>query len=423
MRLRSALALAFRRLSRQPVRSVLLLQGTIWGVAVAIMPSAVIEGTRAAARVEGSVLGADRISVASDPTAVQASDLVRADVAVIEEAIADAGITVRASGGVRVAHAAPAVDGAPPVTVLQATAGAESARGLALATGRWLRADEAPTACVVEARVGEALGRPGLAPGDRVRVPGWSTALEVVGVAAPRGPAALRTNDMGFDLEHTMYKQLARALLLALGLPVVQDAWKRSDACVFVRDPGAPASAPLDWLFVRVDAPRVSEAATAVRDAFAARDKAVVTLYPLVLPLVMGEEINRFDALNLALFLSCLVMGAVVMMNLGLLNVLTRRREIAVRRTEGATRPDIARQFIGEGLFLSIAGSALGCVLGMGLAQLRVSLEPVTGFTWSFPLGQAAVAVGVAIVIGVLASVLPALRASRLDPVEGLADE
>ena len=57
MRWLAVLAAALRRLRQRPVRTLLLLQGTIWGVAVAIFPSAVIQGTRDAARLEGSALG------------------------------------------------------------------------------------------------------------------------------------------------------------------------------------------------------------------------------------------------------------------------------------------------------------------------------------------------------------------------------
>ena len=248
------------------------------------------------------------------------------------------------------------------------------------------------------------------------------TDLEVVGVTAPREPTALRTNDLGFDLEHPLYKKVGVPLLLAMGIMPVPDDWKRSEACVHVPAP-AEGTDELHWIFLRVEPENVSVIANRVRDRMADEGKSVVMLYPLVLPLILGEKVERFDAVNLAMFLACLLMGAVVMMNLGLLSALTRSREIAIRRTEGATRTDIALQFIAEGFVLSLVGAGLGCLLGMGLAHLRASLEPVAGFTWSFPVGQGLIAVSVAVVIGLLASVLPAMRAASQDPVQGLADE
>ena len=132
---------------------------------------------------------------------------------------------------------------------------------------------------------------------------------------------------------------------------------------------------------------------------------------------------DRYAAINLAMFLACLLMGAVVMMNFGLLNALTRAREIAIRRVEGATQRDITLQFLFEGLFLAALGSGLGCFLGMGLAQLRTSLEPVTGFTWAFPWREASWDVAVALLVGLAAAALPARKAALQDPVRGLADE
>jgi putative ABC transport system permease protein len=424
MRLRSAFSLGLRRLRQRPIRTILLLQGTIWGVAVAIFPSAVIGGTREAALTEGARLGADRIAIAADPTSAQRAALDLRDLDAVRAAAARAGLAPSASGGVRIRKAVahptnPA--GRGTLTWLDATPGVEAARGLDLAAGRWLAPEDGPDRCVVEAGVASWLGRTTVAPGDRIRLPGEAGELEIVGVAAARTPQVLRTTDLGFDLEHPLYEKVTYSFLLAMGIPLVQDDWKRTDRCIYV--PAQAREGELDWLFLRADTRDVSTTAELARDTLALRDKAAVTLYPLLLPFVLGEEVDRFAAVNLAMFLACLCMGAVVMMNLGLLNVLTRSREIAVRRTEGATQGDIARQFLAEGFLLSLVGSGLGCLLGMGLAELRTAVEPAAGVTWSFPEWQAAAATAVALIVGVLASLLPAVRAGRLDPVEGLADE
>jgi hypothetical protein len=241
-----------------------------------------------------------------------------------------------------------------------------------------------------------------------------------VGVLAPRTARALATDDLGFDLAHPLYAKMAQGVLLVMGLPVVRDGWKRSDRCVWIRQGN---EGPVDWIFLRVAPGDVSRTAAAAREALSQRRKTVVTLYPLVLPVLLSGQVERFDAVNLAMFLACLTMGAVVIANLGLLNVLTRGREIAIRRVEGATRAGIAAQFLVEGLLLTAVGSVLGLGLGMALAQLRASLEPVAGFAWVFPWREAAWALLISLLVGVLATLLPALRASRLDPVEGLADE
>lgn len=423
MRWLAVLAAALRRLRQRPVRTFLLLQGTIWGVAVAIFPSAVIQGTREAARTQGSELGADRITMRADTTSDATVKLVRDDLQTVRAAVAQDGTELLGLGGARVARTIPKADAEPgtaPLTVLAGVAGTANARGHTLAAGRWLVPEDGPGRCVVEASVAAWLGRDALAPGDVIQPPGWPTELEVVGVTAPRSAAALRTNDLGFDLEHPLYKKIGVPFLLAMGIMPVPDDWKRSETCVHVLDDGTNE---LHWIFLRVEPSVVSDIANRVRDTMADDGKSVVMLYPLVLPLIMGEKVERFDAVNLAMFLACLLMGAVVMMNLGLLSALTRSREIAIRRTEGATQRDIAWQFLAEGFALSLVGAGLGCVLGMGLAHLRASLEPVAGFTWSFPVREGLTAVAVAVVIGLLASMLPAMRAASQDPVQGLADE
>ena len=137
MRLTAVFGVALRHLRKQPVRTFLLLQGTVWGVAVAIGPSAVIAGTREAARTEGAILGADRITVTADPTSARPSDLQVDDLTIVRGALEAAATPPVAVGGLRVvrplgtdAVGAPARRATRPALLLEATAGTERARGL-----------------------------------------------------------------------------------------------------------------------------------------------------------------------------------------------------------------------------------------------------------------------------------------------------
>jgi FtsX-like permease family/MacB-like periplasmic core domain len=415
--LASLFRLALGRVLERPLRSFLLLQGTVWAVAVAVYPTAVVAGTREAARVRGTALGADRVSLAPDPTSQTAPTFDADDLEAVGAALRAAAAPPRALGGARVEQVWPLADG--PAALLAATPEAPRARGLSLSAGRWLTADDPPDACVVESGVGAWLGRPGLGPGDTLALPGRPAPLHVVGVIAARSETLRHANDLGFDVTHPLYRKVGRPLLFALGIPRVEDDWKRSERVVWVPWKGGA----LDWIFLRAATADVRAAARRAADALVARGRSPVALHALVLPFLMGREVDRFGAVQIALFLACLAMGAVVMANLGLLTVMQRTREIAVRRVEGARRRDIALQLLLEGLLLTAAGAALGCLLGAGLAWLRVVLEPVTGFAWVFPWTQALVAVGVALAVGVLASLLPALRAAAQQPVEGLVEE
>src|SRR5262249_42609777 len=102
MRLAENFAVALRRLRVRPVRSFLLLQGTVWGVAVAIFPTSTIEGTKSQVLERGSAFGADRVTIALDPTGVDPKPLETGDVDAVRAALAKTGIPVIALSGVAV---------------------------------------------------------------------------------------------------------------------------------------------------------------------------------------------------------------------------------------------------------------------------------------------------------------------------------
>ena len=381
----------------------------MWGVAVAVFPSAVIEGTREAARTRAAVLGADRVAIAPDPTVAEGRRFLEEDAEAVRRDLLEAGFDVKAVGGAEVvALLRPREDARDdvrrPAALIAASPEAPLARGLRLRAGRWLQDDDPPDACVVEADVAGWLGRPSIQPGDALDLPGRSEHLHVVGVTAPRRTELLRSNDLGFDVDHPL---------------LIQDAWKRSDRVVWVPLRGKK----LDWIFLRVGGTEVKEAAALAASTLGERGQVPVTLHPLVLPFVLGEEIDRFQAVQFALFLACLAMGAVVMANMGLLTALQRKHELAIRRVEGATRADIVLQMVSEGILLTVLGILLGWFFGMVLAALRVWIEPVTGFAWRIPWNEALLAAGVALFVGTLAAFLPAWRAGAQTPVEGLIDD
>jgi putative ABC transport system permease protein len=115
-----------------------------------------------------------------------------------------------------------------------------------------------------------------------------------------------------------------------------------------------------------------------------------------------------------------LVVGAIVIMNIMLVAVAERTREIGIRKSLGARRSDILRQFLVESTTLSVVGAAAGVVLGAVLAKLvsAVSPLPTEVAPWSVALS-----VGVGAAVGIVAGVYPASRAARLDPIVALRSE
>ncbi len=115
-----------------------------------------------------------------------------------------------------------------------------------------------------------------------------------------------------------------------------------------------------------------------------------------------------------------LVVGGMVIMNIMLVAVAERTREIGIRKALGARRKDILRQFLVEAATLSTLGAILGILLGILGAKL-ISLNtplPAAIAPWSL---VAATLLGT--VVGIVSGVLPARKASRLDPIEALRQE
>jgi putative ABC transport system permease protein len=126
---------------------------------------------------------------------------------------------------------------------------------------------------------------------------------------------------------------------------------------------------------------------------------------------------GALDTLFLGLGAIALLVGAIGVANIMVISVLERRSEVGLRRALGATRGQIRAQFLAEAILLSLAGGAAGVAIGAAAtaAYAHSRGEPVV-----IPLDASAGGLAAALIIGVLAGLLPAIRAARLSPTQAL---
>ena len=111
-----------------------------------------------------------------------------------------------------------------------------------------------------------------------------------------------------------------------------------------------------------------------------------------------------------------LMVGAIVIMNIMLVAVTERTKEIGIRKSLGARQADILRQFLFESALLSAIGGSVGLVLAylLGVLVSRIAIPTV------IPWWAAVIAISVSATVGILAGLFPAWKAARLDPIEAL---
>ncbi len=137
--------------------------------------------------------------------------------------------------------------------------------------------------------------------------------------------------------------------------------------------------------------------------------------------LKIWDQISAGTVLALVVISSiALMVGGIGVMAIMMISVTERTREIGVRKALGARRREILWQFLIEAAFLTSAGGVLGIIFGSGIGLL---VHFVSGFPVSLPWWSFAIGIGFSASIGIFFGLFPAVKASRLDPIEALRYE
>jgi putative ABC transport system permease protein len=193
---------------------------------------------------------------------------------------------------------------------------------------------------------------------------------------------------------------------------------------VFVPLPALDASGPqpdaIDEIVLRVEAGEHVDAAAQVTRAALQRTAKGVDLELLVPREILRQRQRTqriFDVVTGAVAVIGLFAGGIGIMNIMLASVAERTEEIGVRRAVGATKPDVAAQFLVESSLLTVAGGALGALLGILGA---VFIQSWAGWPTALSPAMLLVALLMAAAVGVGFGFYPAWRAAQLEPMEAL---
>ncbi|HYG81617.1 MAG TPA: ABC transporter permease [Pyrinomonadaceae bacterium] len=253
--------------------------------------------------------------------------------------------------------------------------------------------------CVVGSDIVENLfndAPPDRVVGQEVRVAGRP--FQIVGVAEKKGKIFGFSRDSLIYLPYTAYQKLYGA---------------RASLVVFIQASSAERLAEVQDQVRAIMRNRRGKSFRDEDDGFALETQDVfLDLY--------GKATSNIYIVTVGVAAISLVVGGIVVMNIMLVSVTERTKEIGIRKAVGARQSDILRQFLIEALTVTAVGGAIGVVTGFGLAYL---ISTLMGFPLLLSVESAALGVGVSSLVGIISGLWPAWRAARLHPIDALRAE
>jgi len=262
------------------------------------------------------------------------------------------------------------------------------------AVGRFLPADpwrRARPFAVLGAKLQQELFGSQSPLGERIRIGGET--YRVIGSMQPKGQM------LGFDLDDTVYIPVARAMAMF-------DRESLMEVDVLYA-PGTEAGELAE---------RVKQL---LKQRHGSEDFTIVTQDQMLE--VLGSVLEILTMAVGALGAVSLLVGGIGILTIMTISVSERRAEVGLLRALGCNRRQILWLFLNEAMALGLAGGAAGMVLGIGGAWLLAALVP--GLPVQIAWDYAFLALAIALITGIVAGVVPALRAADLNPVEALHNE
>jgi putative ABC transport system permease protein len=251
---------------------------------------------------------------------------------------------------------------------------------------------------IVGAKIAERLGLKGNPLGKLVQTSTMS--LEIIGVLEEQGAT------MGHDPDTNIF------IPLNTGLPLLTDQQRRQLMFQARVDPKLNADDGADL---------VKDALRRIKGFKLKEREGFQVFSPKQITSIIGNITGVITAVAGGMVSIALLVGGIGIMNIMLVSVTERTREIGVRKAVGAKRRDVLAQFLIEAALLSVFGGAVGIILGYAVGAVLGSA--LIGTVGSIPLWAVLCAFGIPAVIGVTFGLYPAWKASRLDPIESLRYE
>ena len=395
--------LALRSVRRNALRSILTLLGIVIGVAAVIAMLTIGAGTTAKVKTDIAKLGSNllviRPGAPAGPGQQQANSKTFSDkdVAALAREIPDAkAISAAAQKSVKVVYGTESLT----AQITGTDAGYFSARDLGVTAGREFNDSEVrvgASVCLVGETVRKQFFGAGSPLGTSIRIGRMN--CDVIGLLETKG-----FSQFGQDQDNVVLMPLAAFQRRVSGSNDIET--------IYVAAKEGQSTSDMQMLVEDIlrDTRRITPGK---EDDFSVRDLTQIASAMASTTATMTGMLGAVAAISL-------LVGGIGIMNIMLVSVTERTREIGIRLAIGAQERDILTQFLVEATVLSLIGGLLGIALGLGLALLASSAMSIP-----FDPSPSVIALAVAFsaMIGTVFGFFPALRGARLDPIDALRHE